>query len=66
MNALTPHALLQQATGAPLDADPEETAEWQGVPDNALFSVSEGVLCPISVGHFRQARSILSLIKGGE
>ena len=29
MNALTPHALLQQATGAPLDADPEETAEWR-------------------------------------
>ena len=29
MNALTPHALLQQAPGAPLDADPEETAEWR-------------------------------------
>ena len=29
MNALTSHALLQQAPGAPLDADPEETAEWR-------------------------------------
>lgn len=29
MNALTPHALLQQAPGATPDADPEETAEWR-------------------------------------
>ncbi|MFN3436292.1 MAG: alpha-ketoglutarate dehydrogenase [Acidovorax sp.] len=29
MNALTHHALLQQAPGAILDADPEETAEWR-------------------------------------
>ncbi|MDP3166041.1 MAG: alpha-ketoglutarate dehydrogenase [Hydrogenophaga sp.] len=29
MNALTPHALLQQAPGAIPDADPEETAEWR-------------------------------------
>ncbi len=29
MNALTPHALLQQAPGVTQDADPEETAEWR-------------------------------------